>query len=145
MYSAPILFIATLPRQILKNICYALCIMATKEDVVNCIKQWMTVDRELKVLNKEVKARREQKKAAAEALVAIMKENEIDCFDISEGKIIHTQNKSRAPLSKAHLLSSLSQYFSETEVDIEAVGKFILESRSVKTKDDIRHKPPKNM
>jgi hypothetical protein len=119
--------------------------MATKDDVVNCIKQWMTVDRELKVLQKEVKARREQKKAAAEALVTIMKDNDIDCFDISEGKIIHTQSKSRAPLSKQHLMSSLSEYFSETEVDTDAVGKFILESRAIKTKDDIRHKPPKNM
>lgn len=145
MYSAPILFLATLFRQILKNNSSTLCIMATKDDVVNCIKQWMTVERELKVLQKEVKARREQKKTAAEALVAIMKENDIDCFDISEGKIIHTQNKSRAPLSKQHLLTSLSQYFSETEVDTEALGKFILESRAVKMKDDIRHKPPKNM
>lgn len=145
MYNTPILFISTLFRQILKNKYCALCIMATKDDVVNCIKKWMTVDRELKVLQKEVKTRREEKKAAAEALVTIMKENEIDCFDISEGKIIHMQNKSRAPLSKQHLLNSLSQYFSETEVDTEAVGKFILESRAVKTKDDIRHKPPKNM
>ena len=119
--------------------------MATKDDVVNCIKRWMSVDRELKVLQKEVKARREQKKLAAENLVAIMKDNEIDCFDISEGKIIHTQNKNRAPLSKQHLLTSLSSYFSQTEADTEALGKFILDSRVVKTKDDIRHKPPKNM
>jgi predicted nucleic acid-binding Zn-ribbon protein len=119
--------------------------MATKDDVVNSIKEWLNLDRELKVLQKEVKTRREQKKAAAEALVKIMKENEIDCFDISEGKIIHTTNKSKAPLSKQHLLASLSEYFSETEVDTEAVGKFILDSRAIKMKDDIRHKPPKNM
>ena len=117
--------------------------MATKDDVVNCIKRWMSVDRELKVLLKEVKSRREQKKAAAQELVTIMKDNEIDCFDISEGKIIHTQNKSRAPISKQHLLKSLSEFFSETEVDTEAVGKFILDSRDIKVKDDIRHKPPK--
>ena len=119
--------------------------MATKDDVVNCIKQWMTVDRELKVLQKEVKIRREQKKQAAEALVGIMKEHDIDSFDISEGKIIHTQNRSRAPLSKAHLTKSLEEYFAETEVDIDAVSKFVLDSRTVKTKDDIRHKPPKNI
>lgn len=119
--------------------------MATKDDVVNCIKKWMSIDRELKVLQKEIKVRREQKKEAAEALVTIMKENEIDCFDISEGKIIHTQNKSRAPLSKQHLVKSLSEYFSEMEVDTEAVTKFILDSRGIKTKDDIRHKPPKNI
>ena len=51
--------------------------MATKDDVVNCIKKWMSIDRELKVLQKEIKVRREQKKEAAEALVTIMKENEL--------------------------------------------------------------------
>ena len=119
--------------------------MATKDDVVNCIKQWMSVDKELKILQKEIKIRREQKKQAASQLVTIMKENEIDCFDISDGKIIHTQNRSRAPLSKQHLLKSLSDYFSDTDIDIESLSKSLLNSQAIKTKDDIRHKPPKNM
>ena len=120
--------------------------MATKEDVVACIKQWLQIDRELKVLQKEVKIRREQKKEAASALVEIMKDNDIDCFDISEGKIIHTQNRSRAPLSKQHLLKALDDYFAENPtIEAESVGKYVLDTRAVKTKDDIRHKPPKNM
>ena len=41
----------------------------------------MSVDKEVKILQKEIKIRREQKKKAASELVTIMKENEIDCFD----------------------------------------------------------------
>lgn len=117
--------------------------MATKDDVVNCIKRWKSADQELKVLQREVKARREQKKEAAAALVSIMSENDIDCFDTSDGKIIRTQNKSKAPLSKKHLMKCLGDYFSDTEIDPDKLGNFILDSRAVKTKDDIRHKPPK--
>ena len=120
--------------------------MASKEDVVQCIKQWLAYDKELKLLLKEVKTRREKKREVAEELVTIMKDNEIDCFDISEGKIIHTQSRSKAPLSKQHLMTALESYFAENpSVEPEEVGKYILDTRTVKTKDDIRHKPPKNM
>ena len=120
--------------------------MTTKEDVVNSIKQWIQIDKELKVLQREIKIRRDQKRKAADSLVMIMKENEIDCFDISEGKIIHTQNRVRSPLSKQHLLTALENYFAENPaVEADDVGKYILESRSIKTKDNIRHKPLKNM
>lgn len=117
--------------------------MATKDDVVDCIKRWKTADQALKVLQREIKSRREQKKEAAEALVNIMSDNDIDCFDTSDGKIIRTQNKSKAPLSKQHLMKCLGDYFSDTEIDAEKLGSFILDSRAVRTKDDIRHKPPK--
>ena len=39
-----------------------------------------------------------------------MKKHEIDCFDMKEGKILYTQNKIKAPLSKKHLMGCLLQY-----------------------------------
>lgn len=116
-----------------------------KETLLNSVKEWITLDDKIKDLGKQIKETRIQKKELTEVLLGTMKENEIDCFDISDGKIIHTQNRSRAPLSKQHLLKSLSDYFSDTDIDIESVSKFVLDSRAIKTKDDIRHKPPKNM
>ena len=73
-----------------------------------------------------------------------MKDNEIDSFDISEGKIMHTQSKVRAPLSKQHLIESLEKYFAnDPSIEADQLSKFIMDSRGVKVKDDIRHKPPK--
>tara|TARA_B100001142_G_C13806077_1_gene450777 strand:+ start:188 stop:544 length:357 start_codon:yes stop_codon:yes gene_type:complete len=118
--------------------------MATKDDVVSCIKNWMKADKELKLLQKEIKNRRENKKKYSEQLVEIMKDNEIDSFDISEGKIMHTQSKVRAPLSKQHLIESLEKYFAnDPSIEADQLSKFIMDSRGVKVKDDIRHKPPK--
>lgn len=116
--------------------------MATKEELVNTIKGWMQIDSEMKLLQKELKERRIKKKLFTESLVEIMKTNEIDCFDISEGKIIYTSNKVRAPLSKKHLNDCLTKYFaSNPHIHADDVSNFILESRAVKTNESIRHKP----
>jgi hypothetical protein len=69
-------------------------IMATKEELVNNIKEWMQIEDEMKVLQKELKERREKKKLLTSTLVDIMKTNEIDCFDMTEGKISYTLAKS---------------------------------------------------
>ena len=116
--------------------------MATKEELVNTIKGWMQIDSEMKLLQKELKERRLKKKHLTEALVEIMKTNEIDCFDISEGKIIYTANKVKAPLSKKHLNECLAKYFaSNPHIQADDVSNFIMESRTVKTNESIRHKP----
>ena len=120
--------------------------MATKDEVVNLIKQWLNYDKELKVLQKEAKTRREQKKEITEELVKIMKSNEIDSFDITNGKILRTQRNVKAPLNKTHLMECLAKYFeNEPSIQSEEVGNFILETRQISTKDDIRHKMSKNV
>ena len=120
--------------------------MATKDQLVRSIQDWMQVDKEMKLLQKEIKQRRERKKELTTALVDIMKDNEIDCFDISDGKIIYTKNRVKAPISKKHLLDCLGKYFEEhPNVEAEEVSKFILDSRQVQLKESIRHKPPKNI
>jgi hypothetical protein len=120
--------------------------MATKEELVDNIKEWMLVDTEMKVLQRELKQRRERKKMLTESLVCIMKDNEIDCFDISEGKILYTKNRVKAPISKRHLVECLSKYFQENPtIEGDDVSKFILDSRETKLKETIRHKLPKNI
>ena len=115
--------------------------MATKDEVVGLIKSWLKNDKELKLLQAEVKLRRDKKKVISEQLVNIMKDNEIDSFDISEGKIIHTQKKTKSALSKKHIITALTAYFAENpEVEVEEISNFIMGSREVKVVDDIRHK-----
>ena len=115
--------------------------MATKEQLVNNIKSWMIIDEEMKTLQKELKDRRLRKKALTDSLVTIMKEHEIDCFDLTDCKIMYTKNNVKAPLSKKHLLTCLSQYFSDIpNIQPDEVANYILENREIKTKEGIRHK-----
>jgi flagellar basal body rod protein FlgG len=116
----------------------------TKEQLVSVVKEWVTLETEIKTLQKHIKERRARKKELTSALVDTMKTNEIDCFDISDGKILYSQNKVKAPVSKKHLMSCLSQYFEKSNPDVaQELTTFILESREVNLKDNIRFKEPK--
>ena len=121
---------------------YYVIIMATnKEELVNTIKEWVILDKEMKSLNKELKIRRERKKILTNTLAGTMRENDIDSFDMSSGKIIYSQNKVKTPLSKKHLLECLTKYFQNSPQDErDKLAEFILESREVKVKDNIRLK-----
>ena len=117
--------------------------MATKEDVVKLIKEDYD-DKELKVLQQEAKKRRDEKSKITQELVNIMKSNEIDSFDMKDGKIMRTKNVKSA-ISKTHLMESLSKYFkNDPSVKPEELGNFILKHEKISVKEEIRHKIIKN-
>ena len=87
--------------------------MSNSEEIVNNVKQWLQIENEIKELQKIIREKKKDKKVFTENLVNIMKENEIDCFDITDGKLLYTKNKVKQALSKKHLLNSLADIFSK--------------------------------
>ena len=75
-----------------------------KEQLIENIKEWINIDNELKEIQKAAKERRQRKKDLTSSLVNVMKDNEIDCFDVNDGKLIYTQNKVKSNLTKKSLL-----------------------------------------
>lgn len=117
---------------------------STKEELVQTIKEWISVEQEIQTLQQKLKKCKATKKELSDTLVNTMKSNEIDCFDINNGKIIYTRNKVRSSVSKKHIMESLSQYFNDSDVTTaQDITKFILDARSVVLKDNIKFKEPK--
>ena len=115
--------------------------MSNKEELSRIIKDWVNIDNDIKVLQKELKERRNNKKMLTNSLVEIMKTNEIDCFDINNGKLMFCKNKVKQAINKKTLLLSLSKYFENIpSVDAEKVGEFILDNREIKLKENLRRK-----
>ena len=56
--------------------------MQTKEELVNHIRTWIGVENEIKELRRQMREKREEKKQLSQDLLEVMKENDIDCFDI---------------------------------------------------------------
>lgn len=108
--------------------------------VVALIKNWITYDEKIKQLQKEIANNRKEKKVLTEKLTQIMKSNNIDEFDINKGKLVYNKVKTKAPLSKKHLLTSLTQFYKNDNEMVEELTKFIMESREEVTKDQIKHK-----
>jgi hypothetical protein len=120
--------------------------MTTKEVLVSTIKEWIQNDNEIKELQREIKARKERKKTISDKLVDVMKTNDIDCFDINDGKLIYTQNKVKTSLSKKHITACLEKYFknSDNKEIVDDLSNFILDNREVKVTETIRRKQHKN-
>ena len=104
-----------------------------KELLIATIKEWIDVNSKLNEVMKAAKEYRIKKKQLTNSLVAIMKNNEIDCFDINNGKIVCRTTKTRAAINRQNLSKSLEQYFIDNpDIDTNEISNFILESRQVK-------------
>ena len=117
--------------------------METKEQLVQQIKGWMANDNEMRELQSRLKELKEKRKGFSDNLVEIMRKNEIDCFDVNDGKLIYTKTKVKAPLNKATLATSLMKYFKDDDEQAKELVQFLLESREEKIKESIRRKVQK--
>jgi len=117
--------------------------MSTKEELISIVKQWISVDNEIRGFQAELKKRRTVKKDLTAALVDVMKDNDIDCFDVKDGKLLYTQTRSKAPLNKKTLLAALAQRFPEDPERARELSDFILETRQENIKESIRLKEQK--
>ena len=117
----------------------------SKAELINIIKNWKQLDDELKAIQKEIRERKNKKKNLTEQLVKIMRSNDIDCFDINNGKLLYTQSKQKSSINKTYLLEVMSKYFQDdNSIEIDKVTDYILENRQVKIKEGIRCKLDKN-
>ena len=108
--------------------------------IVDTVKRWIAIENESKSLMNQVRGLREEKKKLTTLLVASMQKDDIDCFDTSTGKIVHTTRKTKAPLSKKHLLTSLQEYF-KGNADLAAqLSEHIMGTRDVKVVETIQRK-----
>ena len=110
-----------------------------KEKFKENVKEYLDIDDQIKALNKAVKARRDKKKKLSEYILKLMKQFEIDNMNTSNGKLIYSVSKSKEPLSKKNLLTTLNLYYNNNDKATE-VSKYIMENRPVKERVTLRRK-----
>ena len=111
----------------------------TKAQLVQYIKSWIEVDNDMRNLQKEMKTLRDNKKTMTDALVNVMKSNEIDVFDINDGKLVYVKTKVKAPINKTSLFAALMQHYQDEDA-AKKLSEFIMNSRAENVKDSIRRK-----
>tara|TARA_Y100001935_G_C17193004_1_gene451069 strand:- start:106 stop:459 length:354 start_codon:yes stop_codon:yes gene_type:complete len=116
----------------------------SNDALIENVKTWLSIDNDIKKLQKAIKEKRNEKKELTNNLVDIMKERDIDCMNTAQGQLIKTTNKVKAPLSKKHLVSSIQKYFKDDGEKVQELCNYILNSRNVKIKENIRRKMPKS-
>ena len=112
----------------------------SNSELLENVKTWLEIDNQIRALQKEIKERRKIKKDLTLNLVQIMKTNNVEQLNIPDGELIYTHKKVKAPLSKKHLLASLSLYFKNDARIVDELGKYIMNSRKDKEKENIKRK-----
>ena len=105
----------------------------SKQILINTIKEWVSINSKINELQKQMKELRNNKKQLSDTLISVMENNEIDRFDINNGKLVNKKNKVKSAINKDYLMKMLDNYFKEyPEIDTNDVGNFILENRPIK-------------
>ena len=111
--------------------------MNSKESLVNAIKIWVKKDNEIRQLKKEERIRKKEQKEISETLMAIMKENEIDEFDLKDGKLVYTKKNIKKPITKKGLLDILKRYYNDDKEKADELNNFIMDNREEKVVETI--------
>lgn len=111
-----------------------------KELLLSTVRDWLQIDNDLRQLNKALKERRDKKKELSNVLVDVMRNNQIDCFDVNDGQIMYKCNKVKAPLNKQHILKCLSELFKNEPAKVETITQYILETRPEKIRETVTRK-----
>lgn len=116
----------------------------TKDQLIHTVKEWVRIDNEIRQLQKEISSRRQDKKILNEQLMLTMKTNDIDCFDLNDGKICYTRKNVKKPINNKVLLDILTKYYSGDISQASEINNFINDNRIEVTKENITRKISKN-
>jgi hypothetical protein len=114
--------------------------MESKEELVKAIREWVKIDNEIRILQKEQIQRKKDKKKISVNLMEVMKKNEIDCFDINDGQIMYSKKNVKKPITQKKMTEILSKFFNGDSVKAAEVNNYILENREETVKETILRK-----
>jgi hypothetical protein len=114
--------------------------METKDQLIKIIKDWVKIDNEIRTLQLEVNKRKAEKKQISVSLMSVMRENEIDCFDINDGQIMYTKKNTKKPITKTSLFNTLMEYCEGNMEKAKEINDYIMENREQNTKESITRK-----
>ena len=114
--------------------------MENKADLIENVKQWISLDNEIISIKSKLKELDKKKKSITAKLTDVMKTNEIDCFDINEGKLMFKQTKTKKPINAKMLQIALQKFYNDDSEKADELKTFLLNSRHEEIKESIKRK-----
>ena len=113
--------------------------METLDQLKSVVREWVKLDNEIRSLNTEIASRRNDKKALSEKLVQVMRDNNLDVFDLKDGQLMYVKKNKKKPITQKQLLTVLSTYFQDSN-KAEQVHQFIMDNREETVEEKIQRK-----
>ena len=103
--------------------------MDSKDKLIKTIQKWVRLDNEMRTLKKEVNSRKTEQDKITKVLINMMKSNEIDEFNINNGKLSYSNRTVKKPITKKNLLEILSKFYNGNTQQASEINQFILDNR----------------
>jgi hypothetical protein len=116
---------------------------SNKAELIQLIKEWVQADNDIRLLNKELRNRKDGLKKISQNLMKTMQENQIDEFALKEGKLVYSKTNIKKPITKKNLMTILSKYYNGDISQAIEMNKFIMENREEVVKETIKRKGAK--
>jgi seryl-tRNA synthetase len=113
---------------------------SSKKYLIETVKKWVEIDNKLRQVTEVAKKLRKEKKERNQEMIQIMKDNEIDNFDIKDGNIQYKKENKREPLTQKKLLSILLEHPQLNEEQVHGLNQFVFENRKVTEKESVVRK-----
>lgn len=97
------------------------------------VKEWITLDDDIKTLNIALKERKEKKKELTPKVLDFMNEYEVHDVKTTDGQLKFSKSVTAKPLNKKYLVSRLGDFFKDYNKGEKAVD-FIYENRDKEEK-----------
>ena len=114
--------------------------VTTKEQLMKVVKDWVKLDNEIRVLQKEIANRKKDKKDVSTQLMQIMKTEEIGGLDINDGQILYTKKTVKKPITNKVLIDVLSKFYGGDFMKAAEMNSYIMENRGEIVKENIVRK-----
>jgi len=110
--------------------------------LIQKIKKWLEYESKITTLQKEIKELKKNRVTVSNELKTIMKNKDLDCIDVNDGKILYTTTQVKKGINKKYLSDVLTKYFEDNH-RAEEICQFILENRESQVKENIKLKKDK--
>ena len=109
------------------------------DDFKNTIKEWVSLDNQIKSVNDELRTLREKRNNKAGHIISYVNTNRMGnpTVNISDGKLKFTTSRQTAPLTLKHVEECLKKCIAD-EKQVDVVMNFIKETRPTKVISDIK-------
>lgn len=115
--------------------------MADTAQLATLIKEWMSLEEDLRTLGAEVREKRRHIKATRAMIGSIMRGANVGQLNISAGQVQHRVTTKKQAMSKKYIIGALTSFFNGDEAMAAKCAKFLEDNRPVKEVESLKLEP----
>jgi hypothetical protein len=114
--------------------------MESKDSLIQNIREWVSIDNEMRTLKEEMNKRKKRKDGLTNELMRLMKQHNIDSVETNNGQIEYSKKNVKKPITQKLLLNILAEFYKGDDGKANELNTYIMDHREEVVKESIVRK-----